>query len=237
MRRAPRPRAFRSPPRAPRKTTLESRVIALCAMFCPKSCETGSAMFRTARIPTAASSGGNLRLHILSAALVALCGALAAPAALAGSDYPPGLFENSPVVGPGGQAPANPAAPQAAPNPDRPGPDRQGPPIPTPTNLVRPGPRAPMTPNPDRPIPAALRRPTRPTPRRPTPPPRDHPGRSRPPTTFATASGCGPSAASRTSGGRTRSAIIVGERQVIRAGFAKVSRSRSRSAADDPGAC
>ncbi len=68
-------------------------------------------MFRTARIPTAASSGGNLRLHILSAALVALSGALAAPAALAGSDYPPGLFENSPVVGPGGQGAVNPAGP------------------------------------------------------------------------------------------------------------------------------
>ena len=84
-------------------------------------------MFRTARIPTAASSGGNLCLQILSAALVALCGALAAPAALAGSDYPPGLFENSPVVGPGGQAPANPAAPQADAEPGPAGPGPAGP--------------------------------------------------------------------------------------------------------------
>ena len=75
-------------------------------------------------------SGRNPAARILSVALVALSVALSASAALAGSDYPPGLFENSPVVGPGGQALANPAGlPAGCRNPDRP-----DPPIPTPTN-------------------------------------------------------------------------------------------------------
>ena len=155
-------------------------------------------MFKTLRFPTAFVFRRSPGARALSAALVALCGALAAPAALAGSDYPPGLFENSPVVGPGGQAPANPAAPQATPNPDRPNPDR-------------PGPRALTTLNPDRRIPGALRRPTRPTPRRPMPRRSDLQRRWRRRPNFATASGCGPSAASRTSGGRTRSATIVSD--------------------------
>jgi hypothetical protein len=57
-------------------------------------------------------------------ALVALAVAFAPPAAYAGSDYPAGLFENSPVVGPGSSGatgPSNPdagAAPSADASPD-----------------------------------------------------------------------------------------------------------------------
>ncbi len=68
-------------------------------------------MFRTARYPIASLSGRHPAARILSLSVVALSVALSASTALAGSDYPPGLFENSPVVGPGGQALANPAGP------------------------------------------------------------------------------------------------------------------------------
>ncbi len=47
---------------------------------------------------------------------IALAAVLGAAAALADSDYPPGLFENSPVVGPPGAAP--PPGPDAADPPD-----------------------------------------------------------------------------------------------------------------------
>lgn len=84
-------------------------------------------MSKTVRFPTAFVLRRSPGARTLSAAVVALCGALAAPAALAGSDYPPGLFENSPVVGPGGQAPANRAAPQADAEPGPAGPGPAGP--------------------------------------------------------------------------------------------------------------
>lgn len=70
-------------------------------------------MFRTVRVPTAAPSGSNACPRILSAAVVALSAALAGSPAFADSDYPPGLFEHSPVVGPGGQA-INPPGPNPA---------------------------------------------------------------------------------------------------------------------------
>ena len=84
-------------------------------------------MSRTARFPIALQSGLSPGARTLSAALVALCVALSASAALAGSDYPTGLFENSPVVGPGGQgavnpAGANPSAPAAGAEPGPAGP-------------------------------------------------------------------------------------------------------------------
>lgn len=44
----------------------------------------------------------------MSLPVAALAAALAAAPALANSDYPPGLFENSPVVGKGATAPAGP---------------------------------------------------------------------------------------------------------------------------------
>ena len=56
-----------------------------------------------------------------AAVVIALAVALAAWPALADSDYPPGLFENSPVL-PSGPGAAPPPGPDAAEPPDRPDP-------------------------------------------------------------------------------------------------------------------
>ncbi len=61
-------------------------------------------MLRTVRFPIALLSCRAARATLLSAALVAL----AAPPAVADQAYPPGLFENSPVV-PSGQPSGEPA--------------------------------------------------------------------------------------------------------------------------------
>ncbi len=50
----------------------------------------------------------------------ALLSAVAAGPALAGSDYPPGLFENSPVVPPGGREATDPSQPPDAAEADPP---------------------------------------------------------------------------------------------------------------------
>jgi hypothetical protein len=97
-------------------------------------------MSRTVRIPTAAPSDRSPGARILTAAIVALGVALSASAALGGSDYPPGLFENSPVVGPGGQAPANPPGPPAGAEP--------GPAGPADPYAAEPGPAYPAAPQP-----------------------------------------------------------------------------------------
>ena len=62
-----------------------------------------------------------------STAIVALGLALAAAPALADSDYPPGLFENSPVVGPNGAQVAPPQSGATAPSTSNP-PATSGPP-------------------------------------------------------------------------------------------------------------
>lgn len=58
-------------------------------------------MFKTVQFPIVGPLDRTRRPRLLTAAF-AVGLALAASGALAGSDYPPGLFENSPVVGPGG---------------------------------------------------------------------------------------------------------------------------------------
>ena len=64
-----------------------------------------------------------------TAAVIALAAALVAWPALADSDYPPGLFENSPVVpGPGGAPPPGPDAAEPPDGPD-PGPPEAGGPL------------------------------------------------------------------------------------------------------------
>ena len=77
------------------------RAVWSSATFCPQSCETGSSMLRTVRILIALPSGRAAGATLLTAALVALGVALAASPAVANQDYPPGLFEKSPVVPPG----------------------------------------------------------------------------------------------------------------------------------------
>lgn len=70
-------------------------------------------MFWTIRASFADAAGRVRRAAILTAPVVAL--ALIGPAARAASDYPPGLFENSPVVPHGYQPPADaPPPPPAA---------------------------------------------------------------------------------------------------------------------------
>ncbi len=92
-------------------------------------------MVRSVRFPFAAPLDRTRGAGLLAAAVLALGLALSAEAALAGSDYPPGLFENSPVVPhgykPGDDAPATggDAAPQgpAGPSADVQPPDANGP--------------------------------------------------------------------------------------------------------------
>lgn len=75
-------------------------------------------MFRTVRIPIAPLSGRASGATLLSAAVVALGAALAASPAVADQAYPPGLFENSPVL-PHGQPNGEPAPMQPS-DPDGP---------------------------------------------------------------------------------------------------------------------
>src|SRR5271165_3365689 len=88
-------------------TTAGSPAAVSSATFCPKSRDTGSRMSRTVRFPIVPLSARAPGATILSAAVVALGAALAASPAAADQDYPPGLFENSPVV-PHGQQYADP---------------------------------------------------------------------------------------------------------------------------------
>jgi hypothetical protein len=82
-------------------------------------------MSNIVRRPLSAARGGSLTFRGVTGPVLALGLALAAAPAFADSDYPPGLFENSPVVGPGG-VPVTPspsagsAAGQAAPAPMNP---------------------------------------------------------------------------------------------------------------------
>ena len=113
-------------------------------------------MLRIACIPTAPLPGRSRGLRILSASLVALGAALAAPPSVADQAYPPGLFENSPVVPPG--QPAGEPAPGAPPDADGPtadsGPPGDSPPIGADRYDAPPGPYGPgPPPGPD--IPAA----------------------------------------------------------------------------------
>lgn len=73
-------------------------------------------MFRTVRIPIATPPGRKPGGWMLSAALFAVGAALAPAPAIADQNYPPGLFENSPVV-PNGQPTGQPA-PGAPSGPD-----------------------------------------------------------------------------------------------------------------------
>ncbi len=73
-------------------------------------------------IPIVPSSSRDVGAPVLTAAIVALSVALSASAALADSDYPSGLFENSPIVGPGGQVLTNPPGPPADAEPSPAGP-------------------------------------------------------------------------------------------------------------------
>lgn len=78
-------------------------------------------MHKTTRIPIVASRDGSRTAPILFLPLVALAAALASPPACADRGYPPGLFENSPVVGPGSSGAAGSSGsppPQAAPRRD-----------------------------------------------------------------------------------------------------------------------
>jgi hypothetical protein len=67
-------------------------------------------MLKTVPLPIAALFGRLCGPRSLGAPVVALGLALAAWPAVADSDYPPGLFENSPVVGPGASSGAGAAA-------------------------------------------------------------------------------------------------------------------------------
>ncbi len=78
-------------------------------------------MSRTVRFPIATSSAHDQGARFLSAVLVALGATLLASASFADQAYPPGLFENSPVV-PNGQ-PAGQPAPAAPSSPDGPAAD------------------------------------------------------------------------------------------------------------------
>jgi hypothetical protein len=97
-------------------------------------------MSRTVRFPTAALSARASGATLLSAALVALSAALAASPAVADQAYPPGLFENSPVV-PHGQPNGEPAPTQPS-GPD--GPDADGGPPGPDADAAPPGYDAPM---------------------------------------------------------------------------------------------
>ena len=81
-------------------------------------------MFETDPAPVAAAFRAR-RARCLSLRLVVCCAALAAAPALAGQDYPAGLFENSPVVPHGGQPDA--AGPTAPADPSASGPANDGP--------------------------------------------------------------------------------------------------------------
>jgi hypothetical protein len=99
-------------------------------------------MFRTVRFPIAMPSAPNPCARVLSAAIVALGAALLASASVADQAYPPGLFENSPVV-PSGQ-PAGEPAPAEPSGPDGPAADA-GPPGPD-ADMAPPGYDAPSGP-------------------------------------------------------------------------------------------
>jgi hypothetical protein len=110
-------------------------------------------MFTIVRFLLAVPPG---RMHgavSLTGPVIALGAALSASAALAGSDYPPGLFENSPVV-PHGHQPGDdsPPAPDDA-APPGPGQEAFGPPTdvapdPYGAEAPPPGPIAPAPPRP-----------------------------------------------------------------------------------------
>src|SRR5271165_1941106 len=78
-------------------TTAGSPAAAPSATFCPKSRDTGSRMSKTVRFVFAHRLGRFRTRRQPSAGALALAAALAALPALADQDYPPGLFENSPV--------------------------------------------------------------------------------------------------------------------------------------------
>ncbi len=79
-------------------------------------------MSRNARFSIAILFGRILGARLLNAPIVALSVALSTSAACADSEYPPGLFENSPVVGPGSSGAAASSGSAAAAPSEPPGP-------------------------------------------------------------------------------------------------------------------
>ena len=106
-------------------------------------------MFKFVPFPFALVFDGTRSAIPVSLPLVALCAVLGAGPALADQDYPPGLFENSPVVRPGQQYAVPPSGPQDATppsaSPDLGASEAPGPSMP-PGPSVPPGPSMPAGP-------------------------------------------------------------------------------------------